>query len=71
MSSLYKIALERVKWRAMKAGEAKGREIGLAEGEEHFAELTRLLLAAGRLDDLEKAVSNAEYRNKLYQENGL
>ncbi len=107
MSSLYKIALERSKWRATQEGEAKGREIGLAEGEakgreiglaegeakgreiglaegeakgreegqsqgeEYFAKLTRILLAAGRLKDLEKAASDAEYRNKLYHEIGL
>ena len=111
MSSLYKIALERGKWKAEKEGEkrgleigmakglaegeakgfaqgeakgfaqgeAKGREKGLAEGEakgklkgeKHFAELTRLLLKDGRLGDLEKAASDADYRNKLYQENGL
>ncbi len=52
-------------------GEAKGREMGLAEGEESFAKLTRVLLAAGRLEDLEKAASDAEYRNKLYREIGL
>lgn len=33
MSSLYKIALERSRWKAMTEGEAKGREKGLAEGE--------------------------------------
>ena len=52
-------------------GEAKGRKIGLSEGEESFAKLTRVLLAAGRLEDLEKAASDAEYRNKLYREIGL
>ena len=45
--------------------------MGLAEGEESFAKLTRVLLAAGRLEDLEKAASDAEYRNKLYREIGL
>ena len=68
MSSLYKIALERSKWKAMKAGEAKGREIGLAEGEKQFAELTRRLLEAGRLDDLAKAADDPSYRNQLYLE---
>lgn len=63
MSSMYKIALERSKWKAMKEGEAKGREIGLAEGE-----LTHTLLVANRLDDLKRAISDVEYRNKLYQE---
>ena len=99
MSSMYKIALERSKWKAMKEGEekgreiglvkgfaegeakgremglaegeAKGRKIGLSEGEESFAKLTRVLLAAGRLEDFEKAASDAEYRNKLYREIGL
>lgn len=71
MSSLYKIALERSKWKAMKEGEVRGREAGFAEGEGRFAELTRLLIDAGRLSDLEKAASDAAYRNKLYQETGL
>lgn len=80
MSSMYKIALERSKWKAMKEGEAKGREIGLAEGEarglkiglaegeKSFAKLTHTLLVANRLDDLKRAISDVEYRNKLYQE---
>lgn len=63
MSSLYKIALERKSWKAMKEGEAIG--------EERFAKLTQLLMNADRLDDLAKAASDADYRNALYQKNDL
>ncbi len=52
-----------------------GKEAGLAEGkeagEELFGELTNLLLKASRIEDLQRAAEDREYRQKLYQEYGL
>lgn len=42
-----------------------------AEGESRFAKLIQLLLEADRTDDLSRAVSDPEYRKKLYLQNGL
>ena len=57
------------------AGLAEGKEAGLAEGkeagEELFGELTNLLLKVSRIEDLQRATEDREYRQKLYQEYGL
>ena len=57
------------------AGLAEGKKAGLAEGkeagEELFGELTNLLLKASRIEDLQRATEDREYRQKLYQEYGL
>ena len=52
-------------------GLTEGHSQGLAEGESRFAKLTQLLLESGRMDDLSRAVSDLEYRKKLYQQNDL
>lgn len=44
------------------------REEGRAEGEERFAELTAFLLREGRTEDLTRAVTDLEYREKLYRQ---
>jgi predicted transposase/invertase (TIGR01784 family) len=41
------------------------------EGIEQSMELTKLLLKDGRLEDLERAVEDPEYRNGLFEEYGL
>ncbi len=46
-------------------------EQGIEQGETAFAELVKKLLAAGRVQDVEKASSDAEYRHALYQEFGI
>ena len=48
-------------------GEARGRE----EGEKHFKTLTKYLLRDGRIDALEKATEDEEYKNQLYEEYGI
>ena len=55
----------------MKEGEKKGIKKGIKEGETRFASLTSILLSSKRLDDLNKAVSDEEFRNSLYQEFAL
>ena len=47
-------------------GHAEGHATGLAEGESRFAKLTQLLLEAGRTEDLSRAVTDLEYRKRLY-----
>ena len=41
---------------------------GVNQGEDYFAALSQKLLADFRIDDLQKAIKNKEYRKKLYQE---
>ena len=53
------------------AGLAEGEKKGLAEGEKLFGELTNLLLKASRIEDLQRAAEDKEYRQKLYREFGL
>ena len=48
-----------------------GIEEGQKEGENRFASLTSVLLAADRISDLTKAASDAVYRESLYQEFAL
>lgn len=43
-------------------------EVGYEAGENQFAKLTTLLLAANRLSDLQKAAENQEYRKQLFEE---
>lgn len=44
------------------------REEGRAEGEARFAELTAFLLREGRTEDLARAVTDLDYREKLYRQ---
>ena len=48
-----------------------GIEEGQKEGENRFASLTSVLLAADRISDLTKAASDAVYRESLYREFAL
>jgi len=51
-------------------GLAKGRSEGLRqgkmEGEIRFARLTEILLSEGKLDDLQRAVTDPQFREQLY-----
>lgn len=60
--------LEEVIVEERQASHAEGRAEGLEEGETRFAELTAFLLREGRTEDLTRAVTDLEYRNKLYQQ---
>lgn len=46
-------------------------ERGVEKGEEKFAMLTKLLIDAGRTEDLVKATNDKEYRDSLYIEYGI
>ena len=52
-------------------GEARGIRIGEARGENRAFRLNELLFNDNRIDDLKKAGSDTEYREKLYKEYGL
>ena len=58
-----------------KEGEAKGRKEGQAkgrkEGEERLGTLMSLLLKENRHDDVAKAASDADFREKLFKEYGI
>lgn len=47
------------------------REEGRKEGEDSLAALLRILLDAGRIEDIDRALSDTIYREELYRENGL
>lgn len=49
-------------------GKAFGKEQGRMEGELRYNTLMQLLLDAGRMDDLKKALSDEDYRRKLFAE---
>ena len=56
-------------------GEKRGIQIGEArgikKGENRLLHLNELLLENNRIDDLKRAVSDTEYREKLYKEYDL
>lgn len=52
-------------------GRREGLKEGLQEGIANFAELNRLLLAAGRIDDLRRASEDRDFRERLFEEYGI
>ena len=58
-------------WEGYNNGFAEGEVKGRAEGENKLGALFRALEEAGRKDDAFKAASDAEYRQKLYEEFGI
>lgn len=60
--------------KGIEIGEARGIEIGLKKSEEILNRnnlLTKLLLEAGRTDDLLRASQDEEFKEKLYKELGI
>lgn len=51
----------------MELGRIAGMEAGLKAGEEKFMKLTKKLVKRNRIADLERAIEDAEYREKLYK----
>ena len=47
---------------------ALGEEQGRMQGELRYNSLIKLLLDAGRMDDLKKVLSDENYRKKLFEE---
>ena len=59
--------LDEIEQRGIKIGEKNG----IRKGEARLAKLGRLLLAAGRTEDLANALKTAAARNRLYKEFGI
>ena len=57
--------------RGLASGRAEGHAEGLAEGADRMASLVSVLLKAGRTEDLQKASSDAAYREQLFKEFGI
>ena len=74
-NSDHRDAFEEGKAEGRKEGEAKGRKEGQAkgrkEGEERLGTLMSLLLKENRHDDVAKAASDADFREKLFKEYGI
>ncbi len=51
--------------------EAKGEARGIAKGENKMAALIQNLLALGRNDDMNRCLSDLEFREKLFREFNL
>lgn len=51
-----------------KAGYVDGQKAGYTDGEKHFARLAQALLEAGRIEDLSRATTDKDYREKMYKE---
>ena len=49
-------------------GYAAGKSDGNAEGQEIFAKLVNILLKENKIEDIQKASTDSDYRNKLYEE---
>lgn len=55
----------------MENGIAQGMESGRKEGEALFGVLTNMLLNDSRTEELRKAATDEQYREKLYEEYGI
>ena len=49
----------------------EGHRTGFAEGEDRVNKLYEMRLAQNRSDDVQREISNQEYRKKLFEEFGL
>ena len=54
-----------------KTGIEEGRKSGIEEGEQRINQLILKLKEAGRIEDIIKAASDAEYQQQLLKEYGL
>ena len=52
-------------------GKEEGRKSGILEGEQRINQLILKLKEAGRIEDIIKAASDAEYQQQLLKEYGL
>lgn len=69
--SIFEYDEERVMQEIRKDEFARGIEQGIEQGEKRLLLLGKGLLADGRIADLEKAMEDEEYREKLYEEFGV
>ncbi len=52
----------------LKSEREESKKEGQKEGEEKLAGLLRGLMDAGKMEEMKRALSDREYREKLYQE---
>ena len=55
----------------MDEGRLEGKEQGRREGEEQMARLAQTLMAQGKMEELKRALSDAEYRRSLFAGYGM
>ena len=60
--------IEEGKREGIAVGHQQGIREGIAEGEDRLAKLLQLLSAAGRAEDLHRAIEEPSYREQLYEE---
>ena len=51
------------------SGFSEGHEVGMEQGESHLTNLLQKLMDTGRSEDINRAISDPEYRKQLYLEN--
>ncbi len=49
-------------------GREEGRELGREEGRNRMASLTKILLSENRTDELNRALEDPDFRNRLFEE---
>ena len=49
-------------------GKVEGKAEGNIEGQELFAKLVNILLKENKIEDVQRASTDSDYRNKLYEE---
>ncbi|MCM1136014.1 MAG: hypothetical protein NC400_10615 [Clostridium sp.] len=54
-----------------KEGHEEGRRGGIKEGQDKLAELLQKLMNSGRIEEMKRALSDGEYRERLYRENNM
>ena len=63
--------LDKYETRGREAGMAKGMADGMSLGVERVNELIKRLIGDGRSVEIDRAVSDKEYQNRLFEEYGL
>ena len=71
MTLLGEMLMEEGIKRGRQQGLERGMEQGIEQGTEKVNRLIQLLLKQGRMNDIEKAVRDREYQEKLFREFGL
>ena len=71
MCQALKELIEEGKFEGMEAGRLEGIEAGRLEGEEQMARLAQTLMAQGKMEELKRALSDAEYRRSLFAGYGM
>ena len=68
LDDLMQLVQERFKNQGINQGRAEGRAEGKAEGQSEINALNRILIKAGRFDDLARATEDSAYQQQLMAE---